>query len=102
MHVREHVAARGTSWYVTEEKDAQDLVDDAVDGLRKQGIEASGAVTHATQGRVAETIWDQAEGFGADLVILRSHGRSALGGVLLGSVAYRVIHHARGPVLVAR
>jgi len=59
-------------------------------------------VLHGTQGRVADTIWDQAETWGADVVVLGSHGRTALGGILLGSVANRVIHLARGPVLVVR
>lgn len=102
LHVREHAVVRGGAWYAMDEQDAQALVDRAVDQLREHGIEASGVVTHAAQGRVAEAILDQADSFGADLVILGSHGRTALGGILLGNVAYRVIHLAQRPVLVAR
>jgi nucleotide-binding universal stress UspA family protein len=102
MHVREHMVARGADWYLTDEEEAKALVDGAVDRLRGQGIEASGVVTHALHGQVADAIWDQAESQGADLVVLGSHGRTAVGGLILGSVAYRVIHLARGPVLVAR
>jgi nucleotide-binding universal stress UspA family protein len=102
LHVREHLVTRGADWYVTDEADAKALVDRVVARLRAHGVEASGVVTQAPQGRVADAIWDQAEVFGADLVIVGSHGRSALGGVLLGSVAYRVIHLAKAPVLVTR
>ena len=102
VHVREHVTARGASWYVTDEEDARALVDGAVTRVRDRGVDASGVVLHGTQGRVADTIWDQAETWGADVVVLGSHGRTALGGILLGSVANRVIHLARGPVLVVR
>jgi nucleotide-binding universal stress UspA family protein len=39
---------------------------------------------------------------GADLIVMGSRGRSRLAGVVLGSVAGSVIHHASCPVLVAR
>lgn len=102
LHVREHVVARGVDWYLSEEEEAQQLVDRAVARLRDQTADVSGMVTHAIQGRTAETICDHADAMGADLIILGSHGRTAVGGILLGSVANRVIHLARGPVLLAR
>ena len=102
VHVREHVVRRGASWYLTDEQDAVGLVDRAVARLRHHGVEASGVVLTAPQGRVAGAIWDQAEAFGADLVVIGSHGRSAVGDILLGSVANRAIHLARAPVLVVR
>jgi nucleotide-binding universal stress UspA family protein len=37
-----------------------------------------------------------------DLVIMGSHGRTGIRRVLLGSVAEKVVRHARRPVLVAR
>jgi nucleotide-binding universal stress UspA family protein len=44
----------------------------------------------------------RAEGWGADLVVVGSHGRSGIARVLLGSVAERVVRHAHVSVLVAR
>ena len=43
-----------------------------------------------------------AEKFGADLIILSTHGRTGLAHVLLGSTAERVVRHAGCPVLVLR
>ncbi len=51
-------------------------------------------------GYPAERILDAVHASGADLIILRSHGRSGLLRWALGSVAQRVVHQAATPVLV--
>ena len=50
----------------------------------------------------AERIVELAQAGDFDLVVLGSHGHSALGNVLLGSVATRVLADCRIPVLVIR
>jgi len=52
------------------------------------------------QGPTVSTILDQAEHFGADLLILGSHGHGALFHLLAGSVTQGVLHAAHRPVLV--
>lgn len=53
-------------------------------------------------GAAAETIVGTTEEFGADLVVMATHGhsRSSLGHLVLGSVAERVVRESLRPVLV--
>ena len=48
------------------------------------------------------TIVDVAKGGKFDLIVMGSHGRSALGSLALGSVTAKVIAHCTIPVLVVR
>jgi nucleotide-binding universal stress UspA family protein len=47
-------------------------------------------------------ILDEAEAFGADLIVVGTAGRSGIGRVLLGSVAERVFGKATVPVILVR
>ena len=59
--------------------------------------------TVITTGHPVEQIVKEAEKSKADLIVMGSHGRSALAAVVLGSVAYGVIHKdTKIPVLVAK
>ena len=54
-------------------------------------------------GHPSEEITKQAESSGSDLIVMGSHGRSALAAALFGSVTYSIIHtEAKIPVLVVR
>lgn len=53
-------------------------------------------------GRPSASIVDQANAFGADLVVMGSRGHGPLRTMLLGSVSAEVVDHAPCPVLVAR
>lgn len=59
-----------------------------------------------TQVIEAHTAWrgivDTAQGLGADLIVMGSHGRSGLEKLVLGSVAQAVLSHTKLPVFVAR
>jgi len=63
---------------------------------------APGAATFTPEGHPAEEIVAAARTWGADLIVIGSHGRGGLGRVLLGSVAESVMRHAPCPVLVVR
>lgn len=53
-------------------------------------------------GEPAREILHEAAATREDLLVLGTHGRSGLSGLLLGSVAVNVARHARQPVLIAR
>jgi nucleotide-binding universal stress UspA family protein len=56
-------------------------------------------VAAEASGHVAGRIADVAEEAGADLIVVGTRGRSALGGLVLGSVTQRLLHVAGCPVL---
>lgn len=53
-------------------------------------------------GRPADIIAAQADAYTPDLIVMGSHGNSALGNVLLGSVATGVLAKSKTPVLLVR
>jgi universal stress protein A len=56
-----------------------------------------------TSGHPAEEIIKEAESSNTDLIVMGSHGRSALAAAFLGSVTYSTIHkETKIPVLVVR
>ena len=55
-----------------------------------------------TSGRVAEIVADEATSWGADLVVLGTHGRRGVGRLILGSDAEQVLRLAPVPVLIVR
>jgi nucleotide-binding universal stress UspA family protein len=57
-------------------------------------------VERTVLGNVAATLLD--ESVGAELLVVGSHGRGGVGGLLLGSVSHTALHHARCPVAVVR
>lgn len=53
-------------------------------------------------GHPADVIIAQAEKGDYDLIVMGSHGHSALGNLMLGSVATKVLAHTKVPVLLVR
>jgi nucleotide-binding universal stress UspA family protein len=102
LHVRElHYPVPPT---VTGEsaEDAQRLVDGVVEELRAAGVDAQGAVRPSTGGSPAGAILEYVREVEARLIVVGSHGHSALGGLLLGSVAHKLTQLSTCPVLVVR
>lgn len=75
----------------------------AVEQLKKLGKELGVAEkdVHAVIGTPAPQIVDTAKDIGADLIVVGSHGKHGLG-LLLGSTANGVLHHAECDVLTIR
>lgn len=81
--------------------EAAQLVAGAVAELQQAGVTAEGSARSATTGP-AGAILEQARDLDAGMIVLGSRGRSPLSGLLLGSVAHKVIQLATCPVLVIR
>jgi nucleotide-binding universal stress UspA family protein len=63
-------------------------------------IQALVAEVRVVEGMPAEVILEEARHLGADLVVMGSRGHTALGEMLLGSVAHKVTMKSRIPVLL--
>ncbi|QRM20290.1 universal stress protein [Dechloromonas sp. TW-R-39-2] len=58
--------------------------------------------SHIHVGQPAEVIAKVAAELGCDLIVMGSHGRSGVAGLIAGSVASRVLHLAHCPVLLVK
>ncbi len=67
------------------------------DALREAGVEAKALLI---QGPIVETVLSEAKRFGADLLIVGSHGFSALYDLLVGSSSRGILKDTEIPVLV--
>ncbi|HXZ96874.1 MAG TPA: universal stress protein [Burkholderiales bacterium] len=79
--------------------EASDAIERALDMLRRERVTAAGKVV---DGWPHEALIGAAEAFGADLIVVGSHGRTGLEKVVMGSTAERVIGLAKCPVLVVK
>jgi nucleotide-binding universal stress UspA family protein len=71
----------------------------------KTKLEAQGVRTvdiHVWYGPAAAAIVDAARLYGADLIVMSTHGRGGLGRVVLGSVAESVLRGTTVPILLVR
>jgi universal stress protein A len=69
------------------------------EAVAKLGVEADCAIVY---GRPAATILRAAEGLGAELVVVGTHGRTGLARIALGSTAEKVVNGAHCSVLAVR
>ena len=79
------------------ESNARRYLDRTAATLREQGMPVRPLVEGS---RPATAILDVAEREGVDLIMLATHGRGGMERLFLGSVADRVVHHSRCPVLL--
>jgi nucleotide-binding universal stress UspA family protein len=69
------------------------------DGLASSGIAVESVVR---AGEIVDEILKQSRTQGADLIVMRTHGRVGLGRAVLGSVTERVLAESKVPVLLLR
>ena len=99
-HVVELVAGKGGVVPVRIEDAIEAELEEQLEALRERGIEAELEITENILGGPARGVLEIAERVGADLIVCATRGHTALGGLLLGSVAARLVQLAERPVLV--
>jgi nucleotide-binding universal stress UspA family protein len=75
----------------------QKIADDAAQVLRNAGLAPSAEVA---VGDVAPTIVRRAQEIGCDLIVMGTRGMGAVGNLVLGSAATKVIHLSDVPVML--
>jgi nucleotide-binding universal stress UspA family protein len=70
--------------------------------VQSGGLEVDTVLKDGLAGRVADLVLDQAQAWGAELLVLGTHGRRGIGRVLMGSGAEQIIRLSPVPVLVIR
>lgn len=79
----------------------------AIVGAAKARVEASGVPVEAylsetLAGRVADVVVEQAQQWGADLIVIGTHGRRGVRRLMVGSDAEQIVRAAPVPVLLVR
>ena len=72
----------------------------AASKLRSKGIKVKTEALEANQ--LAESIMDYAQKNGMDLIVMTTHGHTGFKKLMLGSVAFGVLHESHVPVLLIR
>ncbi|MDH1440379.1 universal stress protein [Pseudomonas sp. GD03721] len=78
---------------------ARSVLEEAAATLQAAGITHE---VHAVLGNVAEQVNEAVEQLGCDTVVMGTRGLGSFGGLLLGSVANRVIHEVSVPVVLVK
>jgi len=105
-HVSEFLPAPFQTYYALDKEEfdrwATDLTQRHLAELEEAGVKARVELRSAPYGGVPRTLINLAEDQDAGLIVMGSHGRGDLTALLLGSVAHKVLHLSKRPVLIAR
>lgn len=102
VHAYDYPAPGQTSGEVTYQEEQVDRK--LLERLAQQFEKDTGVrpVVDVQLGTPVETILDEAEREGADMIVIGTHGRSGIRRALLGSVAEAVVREAKVPVVVVK
>ena len=84
----------------TAAQESERILKEATDQAAREGMAIAGEIVK--QDLTYRAIVEAAKRHGCDLIVMASHGRKGLTGLLLGSETQRVLLHASVPVLVVR
>ena len=87
-------------WYADQKKRAQRILGKAQTTAQKAGIRCSTQSSKALH--PYEAILQAAKKLRCDLIVMASHGRRGIKGLVLGSETSKVLTHGKVPVLVVR
>lgn len=78
------------------------ILEEGLAAAKAAGLEADTMLFDKFGERLAETVAEGAKLWGADLIVVGTHGRRGVGRLLMGSGAEQIIRIAPVPVLVVR
>ncbi len=99
VHVVPHYATEGGLAVYPDEDRVKSKLEQTVQQLSSDGFDASLAVVDHVGPQPAHEIADLARDAQADLIVIGTRGYGAIAGLLLGSVALRLLHVAPCPVV---
>ncbi len=101
VHIDERTVAKGDMPPVhPDEADVVEKVNAQAEAIRAEGIDVKVELDSSVVAGPAPKIAAIAEEAGADAIVIGSRGESALKGLLVGSVAHKLLHVAPCPVFV--
>lgn len=98
-HVRESLAGRGAELPDAYEDQIRDEINEEAEQLRERGIETKVELAEALGSRTAQAIVEIADRNDGDLIVTGTRGHGSIAGLMLGSVAHRLLHIAKRPTL---
>jgi nucleotide-binding universal stress UspA family protein len=102
VHVLEQQLGRGGPIAFDTTEEAARIADDAARSLKDVGVSARAEARAAISGRAAQEIMDVTASEDAGLIVMGSRGMSDWEGLLVGSVAHKILHLSSVPVLIVR
>jgi nucleotide-binding universal stress UspA family protein len=102
VHVLEKQIGRGGPVAFETTEEALKIAHHAAKSLKDAGVSARAVAESVISGKVAQEIMDVASSEDAGLIVMGSRGMSDWQGLLIGSVAHKVLHLSSVPVLIVR
>jgi nucleotide-binding universal stress UspA family protein len=100
VHVKELMVGRAGGYPVfADDEEAEARIRAQVEKLREEGLDVTLEVPTAAGSQPAHLIAEVAEEVGADAILIGRRGHGPLAGLLLGSIAHRLLHIAPCPVI---
>ena len=80
----------------------QDILQNGKDRAEKAGMRVDTVLLEAMKTRLSEVVAEQAKAWGADLIVIGTHGRRGVSRLMLGSDAEQIVRTSPVPVLLVR